>query len=378
VTSRGTYVNGGGSNDSPCNAGGSGTVYYPNSNLLLISNNNPNSLATAPTTLESAPEINLSIMQGAFVMPKNTSFTKQKASLSYKSVQISKQAKFGCPDFTGTIYSINLTTPSLLIADKSMITCNGELHFAGSDMTLNNLSSVSSSSSKILFNASTTFFSSGNSRVFFNPTTTTQQSTIILQTRTAEILDQSVFNASFIVINAKSLKLDGSLVSTNQTCFSENLPPRQLLNALNYNLQMDLLRKQLQPSFNMENFMANYITTEYTSYLLIENNLIIRNSLISAARIGIFANEVTMDNFTNISSDGLGCPSDLGPGHGIGIRFTTNCGSTGGGYGGVGGIGSGIYVPSPSCISPTAYSQSLYGDHNNPIDEVKRNIYIFL
>jgi len=121
VTSRCTFVNGGQSDSSICNAGGSGTVYYPSVNQLFISNNNNDSVATAPTTLESAPNVNLSIVSGAFVMPKNTSFNKLQASLAYKSVQVSNHAKFGCPDFTGTAYNFNLTTSSLSISDNSYL-----------------------------------------------------------------------------------------------------------------------------------------------------------------------------------------------------------------------------------------------------------------
>jgi len=227
-----------------------------------------------------------------------------------------------------------------------------------------------------MLNASHSFYSNNNSRVIFNPTTTLQNSTIILQTQKADILSQSVFNASFIVINAESLNLEGSLVSTNQTCFNVDLPQRYLLNALDYRLQIDLLKLYYQPASTLENFMTKFITSQYTSYILVEKTLTLQNTLINAARIGIFAYDIAMDNWTNITSDGLGCPSDLGPGHGIGILFTTNCGSTGGGYGGVGGIGSGIYVPSTACISQTAYGQSLYGNPNSPIDEVRLNIFI--
>jgi len=83
---------------------------------------------------------------------------------------------------------------------------------------------------------------------------------------------------------------------------------------------------------------SNYTLALYAEKLIYLGN----NGKIEASKIGIFSRNIWIDQWSNVSADGMGCQSDQGIGRGIydvskGSEY--GCGGSGGSYGGFGGIG---------------------------------------
>ena len=149
---------------------------------------------------------------------------------------------------------------------------------------------------------------------------------------------------------AGNLALSNIIISSDvRTCLQETAPPfinpitddPQPLANTTLNLTQFIQSITGSPSFSPENILLlikQIISPIYTTFLFIEDDLQISESNILSARLGIFAQNISMDSNSKISTTGKGCSSGLGTGL-VNKDISRFCPGSGGSYGGIGGPG---------------------------------------
>lgn len=202
---------------------------------------------------------------------------------------------------------------------------------------------------------------------------------IILNSTLTQQLTGSNFNASYIFLAGSYLQIDGNYIASNQTCFSTEFIMRNtMVNPLNFNLNFLNMQHYYTNNSNITDFYLSEVAQNHTFFIFAHKHVTFINGSVNGARIGVFTENMTVGSNFSINSDGLGCPSDLGPGHGAMVELAGEgaghfCASTGGSHGGYGGIG---ISTSPTtdltniCVNQAAYLQPIYGNKWNPLNEV--------
>ncbi len=160
------------------------------------------------------------------------------------------------------------------------------------------------------------------------------------------------FDNIYIVTPGKgTLSLNNIVLNSElQTCLQETSPPlpnplledpyRHLnvsLNVIQYIESRTSAKKIML--HHIYSFIEQIISPAFTSFFLIEETLNIASSNILAARIGIFAQNMFIDQNSKISTTGKGCSKGIGAGL-IDNQLIGFCPGSGGSYGGIGGPGT--------------------------------------
>jgi len=186
------------------------------------------------------------------------------------------------------------------------------------------------------------------------------------------------FDNIYILSNGEgNLALSNVIISSDiRTCLQETAPPllnpivedSQALSNTTLNLTQFVQKITGSPSFSPDNIfimIKQVISPIYTTFFFIEDDLQIFDSFINSARIGIFAQNISINVNSKISTTGKGCSSGLGTGL-VNKDISSFCPGSGGSYGGSGGSGLSTLENSSLQFVCDSLIGSLYGGKKLP------------
>lgn len=343
---------GGNGGHKRCPVGGAGTIFLAKDDLLIVDNNMQP--GRNPTPVTTRPSLSLRIESSALVTP---AFSHQ--SMNLKSLTISG-SRLEVSQVAGSGDSFD-STLSLLVSDIVTLANQGSIGSTeGESISISTKKLLSDSSSGIYFGASLNITADnvilkgdleGNSIV-------TGKSQIIIDVKESfSLLADGSLKARKVAVSANWVVIEGFIGAAEKTCtedltyFTRNPPfhyitglPGQERAAQNYSV-------------------PNLLSSNFTCLIIARKNLTIEeNSKMLGARVGIFGVSASIKGI--ISSSGLGCTSDSGPGQGHATERM--CSGSGAGYGGLGGSGKGNTASTQAACKATISQGKSYSDEQNP------------
>ena len=335
-----------------CPIGGAGTIFLAKDDLLIVDNSMQP--GRNPTPVTTRPTLSLRIENSALVTPafSHQSMNLKSLTISGSRLEVSQVAGSG-DSFDSTLI--------LLVSDIVTLANQGTIGSTeGESVSITTKKLLSDSSSGIYFGASLNITADnvnmkgdleGNSIV-------TDKSQIIINVKEnfSLLLDGSL-KARKIAIAANSVVIEGYVVAAEKTCVEE----------LNYFARNPPFHYITGPP-GQERAAANYsvpqlLSSNFTCLIIARKNLTMDdNSKVIGARVGIFGVSAIIKGL--ISSSGLGCSSNTGPGRGESVERM--CSGSGAGYGGLGGSGKGSSSATQAACKASISQGKAYSDEQNP------------